>query len=30
MTLDEQLAYLTKGAGETIRAEELRAKLERA
>jgi len=30
MTLDEQLAYLTKGAEETIRAEELRAKLERA
>jgi tyrosyl-tRNA synthetase len=28
MTLDEQLAYLTKGAEETIRAEELRAKLE--
>ncbi|HVB29575.1 MAG TPA: tyrosine--tRNA ligase [Terriglobia bacterium] len=30
MTLDEQLAYLTKGAAETIRAEDLRAKLERA
>jgi tyrosyl-tRNA synthetase len=30
MTFDEQLAYLTKGAEETIRAEELRAKLERA
>jgi len=30
MTLDEQLAYLTKGAEETIRAEELRAKLERS
>ncbi len=30
MTIDEQLAYLTKGAEETIRAEELRAKLERA
>jgi tyrosyl-tRNA synthetase len=30
MTLDEQLAYLTKGAEETIRVEELRAKLERA
>ena len=30
MTLDEQLAYLTKGAEETIRAEELRARLERA
>lgn len=30
MTLDEQLAYLTKGAAETIRVEELRAKLERA
>jgi tyrosyl-tRNA synthetase len=29
MTLDEQLAYLTKGADETIRVEELRAKLER-
>jgi tyrosyl-tRNA synthetase len=28
MTIDEQLAYLTKGAEETIRAEELRAKLE--
>ncbi len=30
MTLDEQLAYLTRGAAETIRAEELRAKLERS
>ena len=30
MTLDEQIAYLTKGAEETIRVEELRAKLERA
>jgi tyrosyl-tRNA synthetase len=30
MTIDEQLAYLTKGADETIRVEELRAKLERA
>src|SRR5574337_904381 len=30
MTLDEQLAYLTKGSEETIRVEELRAKLERA
>jgi tyrosyl-tRNA synthetase len=30
MTLDEQLAYLTKGAEETIRAEELKAKLERS
>ena len=30
MTIDEQLAYLTKGADETIRAEELRAKLERS
>jgi tyrosyl-tRNA synthetase len=30
MTLDEQLAYLTKGTEETIRVEELRAKLERA
>src|SRR6202045_2576207 len=29
MTFDEQLAYLTKGAEETIRVEELRAKLER-
>ncbi len=29
MTVDEQLAYLTKGAEETIRVEELRAKLER-
>lgn len=28
MTIDEQLAYLTQGAEETIRAEELRAKLE--
>ena len=30
MTVDEQLAYLTKGADETIRLEELRAKLERS
>jgi tyrosyl-tRNA synthetase len=30
MTLDEQLAYLTKGVEETIRVEELRAKLERS
>ncbi len=30
MTLDEQLAYLTKGAAETIRVEELRSKLERS
>lgn len=30
MTIDEQLAYLTKGAAETIRVEELRAKLERS
>lgn len=30
MTLDEQLAYLTKGAEETIRPEELRARLETA
>jgi tyrosyl-tRNA synthetase len=30
MTLDEQLAYLTKGAEETIRVEELKSKLERA
>lgn len=30
MTLNEQLAYLTKGAEETIRAEGLYAKLERA
>ena len=30
MTIDEQLAYLTKGADETIRVEELKAKLERA
>jgi tyrosyl-tRNA synthetase len=30
MTLDEQLVYLTKGAAETIRLEELRAKLERS
>lgn len=29
-TVDEQLAYLTKGAEETIRVEELRAKLERS
>src|ERR1700690_594137 len=30
MTLDEQLAYLTKGAEGTIRVEELKAKLERS
>ena len=30
MTIDEQLAYLTKGADETIRVEELKAKLERS
>ncbi len=30
MTLKEQVAYLTKGAQETIRAEDLYAKLERA
>ena len=30
MTLNEQLAYLTKGAEETIRAEDLYTKLERA
>src|SRR5574337_927393 len=30
MTIEEQLAYLTKGAEETIRAEDLYAKLERA
>ena len=30
MTLNEQLAYLTKGAAETIRPEDLYAKLERA
>src|ERR1051326_3420037 len=30
MTIDEQLVYLTKGADETIRSEELRAKLERS
>jgi tyrosyl-tRNA synthetase len=30
MTLNEQLAYLLKGAEETIRVDELRAKLERA
>jgi tyrosyl-tRNA synthetase len=30
MTLDEQLAYLTKGAEETIRVEELKAKLQRS
>lgn len=28
MTIDEQLAYLTKGAEETIRSEDLRTKLE--
>jgi len=30
MTIDEQLAYLTKGAAETIRVEDLRVKLERS
>src|SRR5690349_472915 len=30
MTIDEQIAYLTKGVEETIRVEELRAKLERS
>ncbi|PYU92411.1 MAG: tyrosine--tRNA ligase, partial [Acidobacteria bacterium] len=30
MNLDEQLAYLTKGAEETIRLGELRSKLERS
>lgn len=30
MTIDEQLAYLTKGAEETIRLEELRTRLEQA
>jgi tyrosyl-tRNA synthetase len=30
MTIDEQLSYLTKGAEETIRVEELKAKLVRA
>ncbi len=30
MTIDEQLAYLTKGADETIRVEELKTKLERS
>jgi tyrosyl-tRNA synthetase len=30
VTIDEQLAYLTKGAEETIRVEELQAKLERS
>ncbi|MCL5005681.1 MAG: tyrosine--tRNA ligase [Acidobacteria bacterium] len=30
MTLDEQLTYLIKGAEETIRVEDLRAKLQRA
>jgi tyrosyl-tRNA synthetase len=30
MRIDEQLAYLAKGAEETIRVEELRAKLERS
>src|SRR6266487_5974385 len=30
MTINEQLAYLTKGAEETIRIEELRSKLERS
>jgi len=30
MTIDDQLAYLTKGAAETIRVEDLKAKLERS
>jgi len=30
MTIDEQVAYLTKGAAETIRVEDLRAKLEQS
>src|ERR1035438_5660609 len=30
MTIDEQLAYLTKGAEETIRVEELKTKLKRS
>src|ERR1700674_5598943 len=30
MTIDQQLAYITKGAEETIRVEELRAKLARS
>ena len=30
MTLDQQIAYLTKGAEETIRVDELRSKLERS
>jgi tyrosyl-tRNA synthetase len=30
MTIDEQLTYLTKGAEETIRVEELKSKLERS
>jgi tyrosyl-tRNA synthetase len=30
MTVDEQIAYLTKGAQETIRVEELRSKLDRS
>ena len=30
VTIDEQLAYLTKGAEETIREEELKAKIERS
>jgi tyrosyl-tRNA synthetase len=30
VNIDEQLAYLTKGAAETIRVEELRVKLERS
>ena len=30
MTIDEQLAYLTKGTEETIRVEELKARLERS
>jgi hypothetical protein len=29
MTLDEQIAYLTKGAVDVVRREELKAKLER-
>ena len=30
MTLDEQLAYLTKGCVDVVRREDLRAKLEKA
>ena len=30
MTVDEQLAYLTKGCVDVVRAAELRAKLERS